>query len=328
MSLQNLLTDKEKRFILVGGKGGVGKTTTSCAIATRFALEGEKTLIISTDPAHSISDSFDVDLSGGQAIEIKGFNGLLYGMEVNATEAGESFSDVLGISGAEEQVSEFSATLQSLGIEEFGDLVETAPPGLDEAVALAKVIQLLNSDEYKSFTKVVFDTAPTGHTLRLLSLPEFLDSFIVKAMKVRSKIGNLMGTFRAFLSGQQQQKDRSIDVLEEIKKLVLKVKEFFQDSTHTEFAIVTIPTIMAIKESERLYETLKQYNISVKNLIVNQIMPENPACKFCMARASNQQSNLEYIEGSFAGLEVTKIEYFDREIRGIDSLKFMAKYVF
>ncbi len=328
MTLRDLLTDKEKRFILVGGKGGVGKTTTSCAIATRFALEGEKTLIISTDPAHSISDSFGVDLSGGEAVKIEGFDDKLYGMEVNATEAGESFAEILGISGADDQVSEFTSTLQSLGIDEFGDLVETAPPGLDEAVALAKVIQLLNSEEYMSFSKVVFDTAPTGHTIRLLSLPDFMDTFIVKAMKVRSKLGNIMGTFRAFLSGQPPKQDRSIDVLEEIKKLVIKVREFFQDSTHTEFVIVTIPTVMAINESERLLAQLKGFEIAVNNLVVNQIMPENIDCKFCTARADNQRSNLEYIKKTFSDLDITEIEYFDREIRGIDSLKFMAGYVF
>jgi arsenite/tail-anchored protein-transporting ATPase len=328
LSLISIKNDPKKRFILVGGKGGTGKTSTAASLATEFAKNGEKTLIISTDPAHSISDSFDFNLTGGKPVRIEGYEGELYGLEINTDDADSEFSKILGLDGEETDVSEFMETLKTFGFDDFGEVLGTAPPGIDEAVALANVIKFIDSEEYKDFSRFVFDTAPTGHTLRLLSLPDFLDTFIVKAMKARNRVSNLMGGFKTLFGAQQPKKTSDVDKLELFKLMIIRVREFFQDENHTEFVVVTIPTVMSINESERLVYQLKQNHIAVNNIVVNQIMPENLDCSFCTNRANNQKENLVKISEVFADFELTKIQYFDHEVRGTEYLTKMGSELF
>ncbi len=325
MVLQNLIDNPNKRFILVGGKGGTGKTSSAASIAVYFAERGEKTLIISTDPAHSLSDSFDQPLGNKDPTKIIGVNGELYGLEIDPEQASGDFAEVLSMSGA--STDDLANSLGSMGLDEFKDMFSTMPPGVDEALALAKVIQFIESPEYQYFQRIIFDTAPTGHTLRLLALPDFLDSFLGKAMKLRAKINNMFAGFKSLL-GMEAQRDNTVEAIEALKETIVKVRAFFQDEKRTEFIIVTIPTIMAINESERLAEELKLQNIAVKNVIVNQIMPQNINCKFCQARSAGQEQNLEYIRNLFINYHLTEVPFFDREIRGVPALRIMAQALF
>ncbi len=325
MTLQNILENPEKRFIIVGGKGGTGKTSSAASIGVFFAEHGEKTLIISTDPAHSLSDSFDQPMGTSKPKRIAGVNGELYGLEIDPSNASDDVSQVLNLTNTD--TNDLANSLGSLGLDEFQDLFQTMPPGVDEALALAKVIQFIESPEYQDFKRIIFDTAPTGHTLRLLALPDFLDSFLGKAIKLRVKLNNTFASFKALL-GMEAQKDTTLETIEALKKTIVKVREFFQNEQTTEFIIVTIPTIMAINESERLAEELKLQHIKVNNIIVNQIMPENLECKFCQARSAGQNENLAYIEELFREYTITKLPFFDREIRGVNALRIMAEGLF
>ena len=324
MVIADLLTNKERRFILVGGKGGTGKTSISASLAVRFATEGQKTLIISTDPAHSLSDSIDQSLAGGNPVKVEGVENL-WGMEINPQEAGSDFKSLAGLED-EDSTDDIMSSLSSLGFDDMGDLFETAPPGMDEAVALAKVIQLIDRPEYSDFERIIFDTAPTGHTLRLIALPDFLSGFVGKLLKVRVKMSNAMAGFRSLL-GMQSQRDNTLEILEALKESMGVVRELFRDKVRTEFIIATIPTIMAINESERLAEALKIEEIQVNNVIVNQIMPENLDCRFCRVRSAGQKENLEYIKNLFVHYNITEIEFFDKEIRGLEQLKMMSTKV-
>lgn len=330
LMLNQLLENKDKRFILVGGKGGTGKTSTATALAVKFAQLGEKTLLISTDPAHSIGDSLDQELTTGVPTKVIDAQGELYALEINSQEVGKDMNELIDMAkpdDADLMSDSMATTLSSLGFDEFKDLLDTAPPGIDEAVALAKVIQFLESDEYADYTRIVFDTAPTGHTLRLLSLPDFLDSFIMKSMRIKAKMNNLMSGFKSFFGGEAE-RDTTAETMDNLKEIINKVGDFFRDQIHTEFVVVTIPTIMAISESERLIHELVKQSISVKNVIINQIMPDNPGCKFCEARVRSQKSSLEYIRNLFSKYEITDVPYFDHEIRGVPALQYMADYLF
>ena len=316
----------ERRFILLGGKGGVGKTSISASIAVTFANEGQKTLIISTDPAHSLSDSFDQDLSGGDLVKLNGFDNL-FAMEINPQEAGGDLKSLAGVEKEDEVVGDIMSSLSSMGFDEMGDLFETMPPGVDEALALAKVIQFLEDEKYQDFKRIIFDTAPTGHTLRLLSLPEFLDSFIGKIYKMRVKMTNITSAFKSMM-GMDSQRDTSLEIMDNLKKHVIKVKELFKDPISTEFMIVTIPTIMAANESSRLAEQLKVEGINVNEVIINQIMPDNIECKYCHVRAKNQNDNLKFMKILFDKYNITEIPFFDKEVRGVDALTSMGKTIF
>ncbi|KAJ1487130.1 anion-transporting ATPase-domain-containing protein, partial [Baffinella frigidus] len=186
----------KSQFVFVGGKGGVGKTSTSSALGVQLAGfvggkggvsksaqvaalgmqladAGLKTLIISTDPAHSLGDCLAVKLAG-EPVEIEGTQGNLWAMEVDTEEALEKFKSKL------RSVSQMGGRLGDLGskigLDEFADILENPPPGTDEVVALGDVMDVMREG---TFDRVIVDTAPTGHTLRLLSFPDFLDDWML-----------------------------------------------------------------------------------------------------------------------------------------------------
>ena len=308
------------------GVDQLSRSGLSASIAIAFANKGQKTLIISTDPAHSLSDSFDQDLSGGDLVSLNGFDNL-FAMEINPQEAGGDLKSFAGVEKGDEAVNDIMGSLSALGFDEMGDLFETMPPGVDEALALAKVIQFLEDEKYQDFKRIIFDTAPTGHTLRLLSLPDFLDSFIGKIYKMRVKMSNMASAFKSMM-GMASQRDSSLDIMDNLKKHVTKVQELFRDPIATEFMIVTIPTIMAANESSRLAEQLKIEGINVNEVIINQIMPDNIDCKYCHVRAKNQNENLKFMKILFEKYNITEIPFFDKEVRGVEALSSMGKSVF
>lgn len=185
------LPKKHRQFYMLGGKGGVGKTSCSAALGVRLAEEGHRVLVVSTDPAHSLSDSLARDVGGGGPVAVlDAAPGSLDAMELEldaereelrrmlrGDEASGLSSPLGGVLGSIPGVGSLLEQLRGL---ELGELLDTPPPGLDEAIAIAKVVQLLDSEAYAAYDRVVFDTAPTGHTLRLLSLPDFLDTGIGK----------------------------------------------------------------------------------------------------------------------------------------------------
>ncbi|KAL7671808.1 hypothetical protein ACOME3_006711 [Neoechinorhynchus agilis] len=173
-SIQNILDKRELRWIFVGGKGGVGKTTCSCAIATLLSKQRQSVLILSTDPAHNVSDAFGQKFAKTPSL-VKGFHNL-YAMEVDPSGGLEEVPDDLFF-------SQRSDNLWSMGKSLVQDLF-TSFPGIDEAVSFAEVMKLVNS---MNFEVVVFDTAPTGHTLRLLAFPAVMESGIERIIKIRDQ---------------------------------------------------------------------------------------------------------------------------------------------
>ncbi|GMP22608.1 hypothetical protein CsSME_00000550 [Camellia sinensis var. sinensis] len=183
-----MVSGTTRKYYMLGGKGGVGKTSCAASLAVKFANNGHPTLVVSTDPAHSLSDSFAQDLTGGTLVPVEGPDSPLFALEINPEKAREEFRSVNQKNG-ESGIKDFmdgmglGMIVEQLGELKLGELLDTPPPGLDEAIAISKVIQFLESEEYNMFTRIVFDTAPTGHTLRLLSLPDFLDASIGKILK-------------------------------------------------------------------------------------------------------------------------------------------------
>lgn len=330
ITLESLLK-APKRFILAGGKGGTGKTSVSSSLAILFAERGNRTLLVSTDPAHSIGDAFAQDFSGGVEMKVENVNGDLYALEIDSSKSAEEFQRIMNASkeaenadgepgeeGTGESGGDLSSALSSFGLEDIAmDFQESTPPGVDEAIALAKVVEFIDDSDYDV---VVFDTAPTGHTLRLLSLPDFLDSFLGKLLKLRVRISNTLTMFKSLL-GSDKKKDDTVERLEFLKEHIIRVREMLRDDENTEFIIVSIPTLLSVYESERLLGSLREQGIPSSHMIVNMIMPENPACKMCTARFDSQKDSLEYLRHRFNFLQIKEIEYQNEEIRGINRLR-------
>lgn len=199
-TLKNLIDQRTLKWIFVGGKGGVGKTTTSSSLAVEMSKHRENVLIISTDPAHNLSDAFDQKFSGVPS-QIKGFDNL-FAMEIdpNAEGQGASFFNAGGNGGAMEGMTE-EMQQQSKG---FMTEIMGSIPGIDEATAFGQVLKSL--DSYK-FDVIIFDTAPTGHTLRLLNFPKILEKGIIKLIELKEKFGGMLGSMGGMMGGQQANPD-------------------------------------------------------------------------------------------------------------------------
>ncbi|XP_002530933.2 ATPase GET3B [Ricinus communis] len=329
-----MVSGTQRKYYMLGGKGGVGKTSCAASLAVKFANNGHPTLVVSTDPAHSLSDSFAQNLAGGTLVPVEGPDYPLYALEINPEKAREEFrgaSQKNGGTGVKDFMEGMGLGMivEQLGELKLGELLDTPPPGLDEAIAISKVMQFLESQEYKMFTRIVFDTAPTGHTLRLLSLPDFLDASIGKILKLKQKISSATSAIKSVF-GQEETRQDAADKLERLRERMIKVRELFRDTDSTEFVVVTIPTVMAISESSRLHASLKKENVPVKRLIVNQILPPSASdCKFCAMKRKDQTRALDMIQSDpeLSSLTLIRAPLVDVEIRGVPALQFLGDII-
>lgn len=307
MTLKEIINSDTIKFVLSGGKGGVGKTSCAGALAVLSAKRGLRTLVLSTDPAHSLSDSFDQDLSGGDPIPIRGFDNL-WGMEIDTEKGMQEFQDTLG-SGAAGPDMQMASNL-------LGDMGGMSPPGSDEAMAFGKMLEFI---EDSSYDRVIFDTAPTGHTLKLLELPDLLDSWLGKVLTLRQRLSSMMAGLRSMMGGGDQE-ETAWQMLQNTKDKIRMARIELSDPDTTQFVVVTIAEAMAVFETQRLLGSLNAWHIPATNIIINQLIPENPDCKFCSSRRQMQQRNIVDIKDLFNDLNVTEVPLFDNEIRGVEGL--------
>ncbi|MFX0039077.1 MAG: ArsA family ATPase [Promethearchaeota archaeon] len=315
------------KFIMFGGKGGVGKTSCAVSSAIWAAEHGRNTLIISTDPAHSLGDSLGVELSPGIPTPIEGVENLT-ALEINPKANMAEFRGLTEINPLEEMGMGDMAE----GMQLFGDLEDLAsmnPPGIDEALAFGKILEFIETEH--DFDLVIFDTAPTGHTLRFLGLPETLSGWIGKLIKMRMKIGNMFGALKRMFTREEKKADNSLEVLERLHQSILNAREDLTNPIKNSFIIVMIPEEMAILETGRLLNELIKYDIPVSNIVVNQLYQDTiELCDFCRSRRKMQQKNLIKIRSIFRdklSKNLIEIPLFKEEIREYHKLKEMAEFL-
>ncbi len=318
----NKLLDKKLQFILFGGKGGVGKTTMAAASSITFASGGKKTLIFTTDPAPSLGDSFEQKLSN-EPVKITGVENL-WAMEIDAKVVLKEFKEEYG-----EDILDILQKGTYLSDEEVGEMFELDIPGLDEVMGLKKITDFMDSQEYDLY---IVDTAPTGHTLRLLTLPELLDDWIKFLASLRWKYHAMIRQF-----AREERIEKADEFLLTMKKTVKKVRSLLQDPAKTEFVVVTIPEAMGVLETEDLIKDLEKSHIPTNHIIINNIFPENK-CNFCKSRRKNQEQYISEIKGKFSAeggsasggknFTITEVMLQPEEIRGIKNLKNLAIELF
>ena len=305
------LENNDLKLILFGGKGGVGKT--SCAIATALALsENFKTLLISTDPAHSVSDCIEQHI-GFNVVKVNGTKNLS-AIEVVADEALSRFKA--------EHLSELKKLLETstnLDNDDIDEMLTLSIPGIDEVMSFKTIIDFIDEGFYD---KYIVDTAPTGHALRLISSPKLLDEWIKVAARMRWKYRYMVTSF----SGSYQQ-DEVDELLFSLKKTVKRIKNLLSDNTKCEFIPVCIPEAMAILETGRLLKDLNTSGIIPKQVIVNNIMVSE-GCDFCKKRKAAQLPYLHEIGETFSILNKVEVPMFAEEIKGLEALNQLRKYLF
>jgi arsenite-transporting ATPase len=305
------LENKDLKLIIFGGKGGVGKT--SCAIATALALsQNFKTLLISTDPAHSVSDSLEQHI-GFKVVKVKGVK-TLSAIEVVAEEALSSFKKE-----HHSGLKKLLETSTSLDNDDIEDMMTLSIPGIDEVMSFKTIIDFIEEGEYE---KYVVDTAPTGHALRLISAPKLLDDWIKVAAKMRWKYRYMITSF----SGSYQPDDVDT-LLINLKKTVKRIESLLRDKSRCEFIPVCIPETMAIRETERFLVDLSKFGIIPQQIIVNNVM-SNHECEFCKARKAGQRQYLNEIAEKFSILNRVEVPKFAEEIKGLDTLNQLKHFLF
>ena len=316
MALTGLKED-DLKLVLFGGKGGVGKTT--CASSAGFYLasaknnggpasigkEDFKTLLISTDPAHSLSDSLGQEI-GDEIKEVKGIKNLS-ALEINAAREWAKFKTQY-----ETQIKKILETSTYLDGEDIASFLALSIPGVDEVMGFKTIVDLI--DESK-FDKYIVDTAPTGHALRLLTLPELLDNWIKVLAKTRWKYRYMVERFAG-----KYKPDEGDDFLLNMKKTVKRIENLLKNQSRCEFIAVTIPEDMAILETERLVKDLVKYGIRVKQLVVNNVVKSSENCPFCSERRKEQGKYINQIREKFSNLKTTIVPLQAREVKGIDAL--------
>jgi arsenite-transporting ATPase len=297
------LKETSLKLILFGGKGGVGKTTCACSTALYLA-EDFKTLLFSTDPAHSLADSLGQRI-GSEVSEVKGIS-TLSALEIDAQEALLRFK-----TEHEDQIRKVVLTGTNLDAEDVESVFALPLPGMDEVMGLKTVVDLMGEAK---FDKYVVDTAPTGHALRLLASPELLDDWIKVIAKMRWKYRYVAETF-----GGKYTPDKADDFLLTMKKSVKRIEDVLHSSDTSEFVAVTIPEEMAILETERLITGLGKHGIKVRQLIINNVS-QSDGCEFCREKRKSQHEHITQIEEKFKGLTTTIVPLQPQEVKGREAL--------
>ena len=294
----------EKCFHLFTGKGGTGKTTLSAATAIYYAKKKKKTLVASIDPAHSLSDCLGMHL-GSEPTEI---TNNLFGIEIDAKKALKRDRFLIKYT---------HDILKGLGIHDT-DVLETLP-GIDEVMAYDMLVEFI---ENKNYDHIVLDTAPSGHALRFLSIPNHIDDWLKKSFRVGRQVSSLLSVAKRIKiegpSYRQEHEERNR--MSAIYKLLINPE-------YSSISIVMLPEKMCIAETERDIIALLKYGFPVKEIIINQIFPRSND-DFLKNKYYIQKKNITSIRKKFNNLRIKEVPYFKSEIIGLEELEKISNRLF
>lgn len=290
------------KFVFFGGKGGVGKTTSSAAYGFYCASKGLKTLVVSTDPAHSLCDIFQKEIGP----EVKPIMDHLDAMEIDPEKESAAYIERIK--------KNMQETVSPVIIGEIEKQLDAASvsPGSEESAIFDKLVEIVNTygDRYE---KIIFDTAPTGHTLRLLSLPELLGGWLDKLIQKREKAVKLM-QIASRADRTPISEDPVIKILATRKSNLESARATLIDSNHISFVFVLNPEKMPLEETKKAVAVLEKYKIPVMDIVVNRLLPEGMTDSFWKARKALEQKYLTEIEETFVRQNIIKIPLMESDV--------------
>ncbi|MEX2527789.1 MAG: ArsA family ATPase [Gemmatimonadota bacterium] len=324
-----------QRILFIGGKGGVGKTTTAGALGLALARRGEKVLLVSTDPAHSLGDLFGMSVGDSETQVIPGLTAL----EIDPEGEVERY---LG------QVRESMRTL--VGPDRFPDVerqlhLTRHSPGAVEAALLDRVAEIMTWAGQR-YDRILFDTAPTGHTLRLLTLPEIMSAWVDGLLRGRERSRELGAALQRLAGGPREKagsgdelsiidgvadapenpRDRQIhETLLTRRRSFTRARRLILDPETTAFILVLIPEKLPILESRKTLAFLREHKMAVLGIVVNRVLPEEAEGAFLRARREQEARYLEEIDSSFAGLPRFRVPYLPQDVEGVAGLETVVR---
>lgn len=329
MTFRDLL---DHHLVFVGGKGGAGKTTTAAAIGLEAAALGRTCLLVSTDPAHSLGDIFDVTIGATRT----SLADRLWGLEIDPDAE------------AERHIQTVKTQMKSLvhprlygEVDRQLDLARHAP-GASEAALLERVAELMGEDGSR-FDLVLFDTAPSGHTVRLLSLPEVMGAWTDGLLRHRERSAGLSSALRNLKGGRSQGDELSMidgvqkeypgespsgrinEVLQTRRRTFLVARERLLDGGTTAFLLVVNPDKLSILESQKVIQLLSRFKVDVSGLVVNRVLPadldDGRSGDFFRARRAQEETYLQEIDEVFARFPRVVVPLLRHDVHGVASLR-------
>jgi arsenite-transporting ATPase len=302
------------RVILVTGKGGVGKTTVSAATAIRAADIGHRTLVTSTDPAHSLADAFQLHF-GDQPTPV---TDRLHAQQIDSQERlEESWGAV------RDHLTELFdwSGLKGVEAEEL-----TVFPGMDEIFALASVRDHARSGQYDT---IVVDCAPTAETLRLLSLPEVLSWYMEKIFPMGRRVAKVVRpVVNRVTSMPLIGNDEVFEAMASFYERIDGIREIFADPEITSARLVMNPEKMVISEARRTYTYLGLFGYAVDSAVVNRVLPDSVSDPYFKRWREIQQEHLASVDEGFADVDIRRLRLFDEEMVGVDKLRIVGEELY
>lgn len=311
-----------KKIIFIGGKGGVGKTTISSSIASKLVSEGKKTLIISTDPAHSLGDILDMRLNNFP----KKVASNLYAIELDPIFiTDEHFKNV------ESTIRGYSNPSMFPKIKKHLELSKSSP-GAQEAAILESICKLIveTSNEYDH---IVFDTAPTGHTIRLLTLPSIMSAWtdgLAKHQKEQEKMKNAAKVFwrkkeddkfNPFKPSDENRWHRATEVLNKRKALFKEASKILVNSEICQVFLVMVPEILPYEETYRTTKDLNNLDIKCSGIFINQIIPIEQKDEFWQIQVKKQQEIMQKVKKNLSKFKRYFLYLTTKDLRKFENLK-------
>jgi arsenite-transporting ATPase len=301
------------RVVLVTGKGGVGKTTVSAATAVNAADRGYRTLVMSTDPAHSLSDAFQLDF-GDDPTEITPY---LAAQQINSQQRLEESWGV--VRDALTELFDWSG-LKGIEAEEL-----TVFPGMEEIFSLVTVRDHVRSGEYDL---VVVDCAPTAETLRLLSLPEVLSWYMEKMFPLSRRVAKVVRPVLSKVTSMPVADDKVFEAVARFYERLDGIREILSDPETTTARLVMNPEKMVIAEARRTYTYLGLFGYAVDAAIVNRVLPDSVTDSYFAKWREIQKEHLGAVETGFADVDIRHLRLFGEEMVGIDRLRTVGKELY
>src|SRR5690625_858695 len=306
------MAEQLNEILFIGGKGGVGKSTSAAAVAWKLAKGNKKTLLISTDPAHNLGDIFSQEIGG----ETQKITDNLYALEIDPETETTKY-----INSVKENIK---GTVRASMIDEVNRQLDTAKasPGADESALFDKLISIIIEEE-QVYDHLVFDTAPTGHTIRLLTLPELMGVWIEGLLKKRRKTNE---NYTQLLNDGEPIEDPIYDVLLERQNRFKNVREILLESDKTGFVFVLNPERLPILETKKAIGLLDQYHLHVKTVFVNKVLPEEADGTFLEQRRQREKQYLKDIEDTFSEQRKIYIPLLPHDITTLDELDAFSEH--
>lgn len=324
-----------RRVVFVGGKGGVGKTTVAASVALHLADSGKRVLVVSTDPAHSLGDVFKAEI-GDTPVPLAP---RLMGLELDPDAQLDKY--------LAEVKQSMRQMVQPNMYHEVDRQVELArsSPGAEEAALLERVAALMTAAD-ADYDVVVFDTAPTGQTLRLLSLPEIMAAWTDGLLRHRERSDEMAGVlsrvksalpgrrgddlshFEQHAEGGDTRFSQIRERLLERRRVFGKARRTLLDRDATAFVLVLIPERLPVLETARAVEALEHFHIPVAGLVVNRVLPDGSLGPFLEARREQERHYLGQIRDQFTKLPQIHVPLFTSDVGGLDALREVGRHLF